>query len=362
MNSQGKERRDWSLVIFIIPIGILLLIIVGQIAIRIAPHWSVFANMRSNLDPNTTAPRPISFFQPILPQILTPMAWAESYLTPGGEISFPPFIIINPQTTTPTSAAPSPVPTTPGAPPVTGTTTNAVPPTPTSIIIIPSRTPTGAVPKDTATPPPPPPPTLTPPVPTNTPVTPSPTATPTGYPSTPPPYPSIPPPGDIGGTPDDIPGDVPPGSYTILDIGIIDTRIPDSNSEIIFYEYFNTVGNIVYLDQIIIGVIPDSDLSDGFDYYYQVLNWGDGNRDTNTTVDYQFLPDTNCPVGEPECDNREIPPGILIPTSDIDGTGILIDVDNAPSMPPPNLYYYIIIISPPGADPAQIDAITLTGL
>ncbi|MCQ3936039.1 MAG: hypothetical protein DPW18_03210 [Chloroflexi bacterium] len=359
MNSSKKERRDWGLIIFIIPIGILLLIIVAQIAIRVAPNWSLFGNMRSNLDPNTTSPKPISFFQPILPQILTPMAWAESYLTPGGEISFPPFIIINPATPTPTSSVPTSIPTTPPAP-ATGTATNAVPPTPTPIISIPSRTPTEEVPEEnTATPVPPPTSTSTnPPTQTNVPTN-TPTATPTGYPSTPPPYPEVPPPGEIGGTPDDTPADLPPGSYTILDIGIIDTTIPDANfgdAEIIFYEYFNPIDSTVYLDQIIIGVIPDSDLSDGFNYYYQVLNWGDNNRDTNTNVDYPLLPVTNC---SDECDNRQIPPGILIGPYE---TGILIDVDNAPSMPPPDIYYYIIIISPPGADPAQIDAVTLTGL
>jgi hypothetical protein len=82
MKTMDRERRDWGLLIFIVPLGILLMIIAGQIAIRVMPHWSVNAGMQSRLDPNSASSQPISLFQPILPQILTPMAWAESYLTP----------------------------------------------------------------------------------------------------------------------------------------------------------------------------------------------------------------------------------------------------------------------------------------
>ena len=117
MNLPEREKRDWSLIAFVVPIGILLIMIVGQIAVRIVPIWSVNAGMNSNLDPDSEAAQPISLIPPLLPQILTPMAWAESYLTPVGSISFPPFIIIEPTAT----ASPSPTPVEPTEPPITPT-------------------------------------------------------------------------------------------------------------------------------------------------------------------------------------------------------------------------------------------------
>ena len=83
MTTQKRERRDWALLIFIIPIGILLIIMVGQIGARLLPFWSVNARMRSNMEPGEGSARPFALLEPILPQILTPMAWAETYLTPA---------------------------------------------------------------------------------------------------------------------------------------------------------------------------------------------------------------------------------------------------------------------------------------
>lgn len=373
LHSKERERWDWGLIIFIIPIGILLLLVVGQIAIRILPHWSLFANMNSNLDPDTAAPRPLSFFQPILPQILTPMAWADSYLTPVGEISFPPFIVINPGTPTPTSEIPTAqASSTPVPPPVTGTATVVRQPTSTPPVVIISPTSTQEPkPKDTATSLPTPTQTASqvptnspiPTVPTNTPITPSPT--PTGFPSAPPSFPQLPVPPEVGDTPDDASGEIPPGNYIIVDVSsnpVVVSSTPDGFYDFVLYEYYNSAPewDAVLLDFMIVGIISDTDLSDEF-VYYQVLNWGDNIRDINTNVDTNILPmhplDTGC-IANLECDNRRILPANLYPYP---GTGIQIDVDTASSEPPPGVYNYIIIISPLGGDndAPQIDAITV---
>ncbi len=369
MKTTHSERRDWSLLIFIIPLAILLMMIVGQIAIRILPNWRINAGMRSNLDPETSLARPISLFQPILPQILTPMSWAESFLDPGQEISFPPFIVIEPTATpSPTPVTPSPITPSPtetavtASPPptptaTTPTTPTATPtdddedddPTPTAV----TETPTPTATTETPTP------TTETPTATATPTaTPTATAIPTGYPSTmDPSWTEVSPAPTTIGTdaPDDDIYDLPNGSYTILDVSgnaVIVLETPDANYDLVFYEFIN--GTSVYLDHIIIGIsqFPDGSL------YYEVFNWGNGIPDTNTNVDTADLPpDPLCP-GDPECENRDIPIDDLYPNP---GGGILIDVDTASSAPPPGTYDYIVIISPNNnVEPAQIDAIVVT--
>ena len=115
--AEKRERTDWALLLFIIPIGIILIIIVGQLAIRLMPFWSVNADMKSNLEPNSESPRPFALLQPLMPQLLTPMSWAGNYLTPGADISFPEFVTFEP------TASPSSTPVQPtGTPPTpTGT-------------------------------------------------------------------------------------------------------------------------------------------------------------------------------------------------------------------------------------------------
>jgi hypothetical protein len=364
MKTADDERRDWGIVIFIIPIGIILLLIAGQIAVRMIPHWSLFANMRSGLDPMADSAHPSSLFQPILPQILTPMAWSESYLTPGGDISFPPFVVFDPGfTSTPTPKTPRTV--TPNS--TMGATNTPAAPTSTPYIFIPSPTSSGggntSVPA-TNTSAPPPQSTNTS---TNTP-TPSSTSTPTdtatatssptntsipGNPSTvPPPSGEVTAPPDVTNPPDNNPFDLAPGNYTIIDVSANPVIVSNSYN-IIFYEY--DVGGNIRLDQIIIGIMVNAADS----YYYQVFNWGDNIADSNTNADFNILPPDGSPTClEPECDNRIIPLANLYPYP---GTGIVIDVDTAPSLPPPGVYNYIIIISPLGGDgdAAQIDSIQI---
>lgn len=181
MNMPKRERRDWGLIIFIIPIGIFLIVIVGQLAIGLFPNWRINADMSSNLDPNSAPNQPASLLQPLLPQILTPMAWAESYLTPGADISFPPFFVIEPTS----SASPSPTPVSPTPTTTTTATPTVTTPSPTATFTATSTpnptdddtpTPTATTPSPSPTTPSPTPTTPSP-TPTGTPVTPDPSLT-----------------------------------------------------------------------------------------------------------------------------------------------------------------------------------------
>ncbi len=85
MRITNRERRDWTLIIFIIPIGIILMMIAGQIAVRIVPQWSVKAGMKSQLDPQTAPKQQVGLIQPVLPEILTPIGWLDTFLTPNSD-------------------------------------------------------------------------------------------------------------------------------------------------------------------------------------------------------------------------------------------------------------------------------------
>lgn len=399
---QERERRDLSILIFLIPLGILLIIIVGQMAVRMMPFWNVNAGMGSNLEPDASSARPFALLEPILPQILTPMAWAESYLTPDGDIEFPPFLTFEPTATpSPTDVTPTSTDTTPTATSTTTATPTATPtktvtttPTvtdddvtddPTETVTVTTTatdTPTvtatvtdtpSATPTDTPTATPTDTPSATP---TDTPsATPTDTATPTGTPSTLDttiltPYTPIVAVGTDG--PDGIISDLPSnpgngtGTYTVVSITgnpVFVSLTPDGNYDLAFYEYLTNFGGPphVELDNIIIGISNDANGAT----YYEVFNWGNNFADTNTTANTNTLTaDPACVANAPECDNRVIPLGDLYtdPATGIT-TGILIDVDTALSAPPGDVYYNYIIIISPGAgvgDMTQIDAIVVT--
>jgi hypothetical protein len=334
MKTMDRERRDWRLLFYIVLLGILLMIIAGQIAIRVMPNWSVNAGMQSRLDPNSASSQPMSLFQPLLPQILTPMAWAESYLTPGQDVSFPPFFVFVPSAT-PSPTTVSPTPTEPSP---TDTATVTVSPIPTTPYV-PPPTSTTNPPDDDDDP---------------DPVTVTVTATPTeqpptgGYPSTPPDgYVQVPPPSEIEvGPPDGSVGSIPQGQFTIIDLGstpIVVVGPTETNYDMVYYEAeYNNSGEI-RLDSVIIGIsiFPDGQI------YYEVFNWGNGIADTNTNV-----------ASVTDEDNASISMNDLYSNP---GTGILIDVDNAPSEPPPGGYQYVVIISPvkppPPTDTIQVDSV-----
>jgi hypothetical protein len=157
-------------------------------------------------------------------------------------------------------------------------------------------------------------------------------------------------PDGIGTDPDNLAGPIGAGTYVFINIGVTVEDSPDSNYDLVFYEY-NYNGVAILLDWIIIGLTDDSDPSDGIQNYYEVFNWGMGGPDTNTNIG---------DIAGAETDNQEISTNELYDPdggSSYNQTGILIDVDNATSNPPPNTYN-VVIISPIGnGDPAQVDAI-----
>lgn len=140
-----RERRDWVIVLVVLLIGFLCLGLAGERAIRISPFWKLNANVRSNLDPNSAflTSRPVGYYEPLNPSILTPPVWLDIFLTPGAQ-------------------APTRLPSRPSdTPPPTLTATFS--PTPTSTRILPFPTATNTVaffptytrPPSTATPIPP---------------------------------------------------------------------------------------------------------------------------------------------------------------------------------------------------------------
>ncbi|MBN8656551.1 MAG: hypothetical protein J0M11_12495 [Anaerolineae bacterium] len=448
MTTQKPERKDWMLLIFIIPIAALLLLFVGQWAIRLLPFWSVNAGMNSNLEPeDSSAAHPFALLEPLLPQILIPLPWADTYLDPGEDFSFPPFLTFEP------TASPSPTANTPAPTEATPTATIAPTETPTATSIV-GTSPTNEgggeeTPTETATPPTPatctdplannqgqplpctylpatctdplannqgqplpctyppaictdplannqgqplpctyPPATCTDPLANNQgqplpctfdPICPGahnpdgPLPCDYGNVSTPPvgvtqvtPDPEI----DVNAPPDDGIGSIDDGSFIVLNLSVTVSSIPDNFYDLVLYEWNN--GGSVFLDLIIIGITNDE--TGGT--YYEVFNWGDNVADTNSNVSDQAA------GGEEPDEEIEVSDATAVPpTPDtlhdpdyeesngtngpLPQTGILIDVDNAASNPPPNTYEFVVIISPstlPGdtSGNAQVDAIMAT--
>src|SRR5689334_22016932 len=100
MKVMQQRKRDWNIIIFILPLGVVMMMCVGQLAIRTAPSWTVDADMRSSLDPETAPKQNALIVPPISNDILAPMSWWDTFLTPstdsGGGIVFPPFITFEP--------------------------------------------------------------------------------------------------------------------------------------------------------------------------------------------------------------------------------------------------------------------------
>jgi plastocyanin len=145
--SHMQERREWVAFGSLLALGVLLMLLAGQAAIRIVPDWQVAAVMDSNIDPDAeyAAADPSGRVEPVRQEILTPPAWADSLLTPqaasgGGPSILPVFpadslVTVTPQPATPTAThtrtpLPSATPTrtplpaasaTPTSPPPSGT-------------------------------------------------------------------------------------------------------------------------------------------------------------------------------------------------------------------------------------------------
>jgi hypothetical protein len=119
-NTLKIDKHEWvksalKWLVLMLPAGIFLLMISGQIASRLAPQWTMNAGIGSNLDPNQLPEQQSVPVQPVLPSILTPQGWMDTFLTPGigsgDQIVFPPFILLEHSVTPTSTASPTPTPT-----------------------------------------------------------------------------------------------------------------------------------------------------------------------------------------------------------------------------------------------------------
>ncbi len=371
MREEHRERKDWSVILLLLFFGILLMLVAGQRAIQLLSHWSVSADMGSNLNPNLPYQRVAGGVQPLDPAILTPAPWNDTYLTPGSGTNVVPMVVFDPSTTPEVTVTTSPTPAPPTATQVTSTATSE--PTSTATDEPPPTKTKKPKPTKTSTPPTNPPPTNPPP--TNPPVT-----------STVDPSSQLPatPSGFNQGLPDGSwaeGGNFPDGSYFVVDVSsnpVVVNATPDGHYDMVYYEVENPVGDQqIAMDQVIVGISKDPSGNP----YYQVLNWGDGQPDTNTNIDTTKLvppsvPPPTGPVPSSEDDNQIIPTNVLYedpsssPPPSNSQTGVLIDVDTAPSHPPADTYNYVVVIAPPSpadggppnnvGDGGQVDSIQVT--
>ena len=234
MSVTQRKRRDWSIVIFILPLGVVMMMCVGQLAIRMAPTWSVGGDMNSSLDPEKIEQQNFQIIPPVSSDILTPVSWWDTFLTPMGDsgsgIIFPPFITFEPTSSpTPTVTSwDSPTPPT-ATPVVSGTssptaTSTKKPKDDTSTTTLTNTATASNTPTATGTP-------VTP----NATLTPAPTALGTNTP------------------PDGAIGDIPDNYYVVLSVSIDVAATPDGNYDLAFYESFYDIDSI-QLDWIIIGI------------------------------------------------------------------------------------------------------------
>jgi hypothetical protein len=346
MKRVEPERQDWLLIPVIVVIGLLSVIVAGQLALRFSPHWMLNTDMESRIDPNSAylTRRPSGFVEPVDTSILTQPGWID-FLTPGVSIitgtPFPPV-----------TSTPSPVPTTVSS----ATSTAVIMASPTNTLVFIPWTPTAGrtrKPKPTKTQPPATATTYTPTftpsstssVFTSTPTA-SQTATSTGTPTatatitaTPTATSTSSTPPEIGTTPDGVVYILPSGGSLTLDITLIANG--DGGYDLVYYERAAPGGTGIFLDWMIVQI------GDGTNWY-TVFNWGNNIADTNSNMDFNILPNPQVPE---EPDQRDIPTSALYPP-----TGIAIDVD---AIVPPGTYSYIRFIAPPGDSDNQteIDAV-----
>jgi hypothetical protein len=336
MKNPDPDKRDWSLLIFIVPVGIFLMMIAGQIAVRIVPNWSVDAGMQSSLKLEAAPKQQVDLIQPLLPEILTPLAWFDTFLTPnsnpGGIIVYPPFIVFQ------ASATPSPTTLPVASPTVSGTPPTSVTPSATIETPAPPATRTQEPPGDDEGTPPPPPALCTDtsannegsPLPcTYTPVT----STPEGTLLTPTPA------GINVGAPNGSPlGTIPDGRYVVINLSpspIMVNGPSDTNYDFVYYEESSGPG--ILMDKVKLSISTNNII------YYMVFNWGDGTPDANSNIGDVAATTTT------ENDNQPINSSELYGTTPLK-TGVLVDVDNAPSHPPVGSYQYLAIQAPPTPD------------
>jgi hypothetical protein len=337
--SSDRDRNDWVLLLFLLPLGILLMLFAGQRATRLLPRWILQAEMGSQLDPNGSRPGSDQFAA-VRPEIGTPAPWSDTFLTPGaddGATATQPTFVVFP------SVTPSPSATSSATGTATSTTTvTTTPPVTSTPTKKPKGTPTTTA---TATASPSPSPGVTS---TIDPALTALTATPSGF---------------NEGPPDGVVASPPDGSYFVVNVSsnpVVVGATPDGNYDLAYYEDENPPG-FVSMDQVIIGISNDPSGNP----YYEIFNWGDGTPDSNSNVDISVLSPAPLPASPAESDNAQITTGQLYGTPP-NQTGILIDVDTAPSSPPAGTYNYVVIISPPASAPnnagdgGQLDSVQVT--
>ena len=140
------------------------------------------------------------------------------------------------------------------------------------------------------------------------------------------------PPDLVVGPPDGTPGFLPDESYVIINLStpILVNNLQDGNYDFAVYEFLVAPSNDrIQLDNIIISISTDNN------NYFEVFNWWDNAPNSNTSISqHPIFPSL-------EIDNY------LIYIADLYGmtirSGILIDVEDAPSNPPAGDYYFIAI-------------------
>jgi hypothetical protein len=138
------------------------------------------------------------------------------------------------------------------------------------------------------------------------------------------------------GAPDGDIGNVYDGQYVVINLTlspIIVNGPSDTNYDFVYYELYRPSTDDIAMDSVILSISSDGTT------YYVVFNWGDGVADDNSNVG-----DVTTNTGT-EDDNQSISTTELYGTSPLQ-TGILVDVDNAPSAPPPGTYQYLAIQAP----------------
>ncbi len=335
-----RDRNDWVLLLLFLPFGVLLMLFAGQKATQLLPYWNLRADMGSSINPNGLPPGPDSFGA-VRPEILTPAAWNDTFLTPqpdnGATATQPTFVVFDPSLTPSASPTPTASPTTT----VTTTTTVTVTATKTKK---PKGTPTTTA-TSTATASPPVVSTIDP-----------------GFVLITPAPPSL-----NTGIPDGIIASPADGTYYVINAPVIVNGPSDTNYDLVYYE--SDAGGNVQMDWVIIGITNDPN---GITYY-EVFNWGNNVPDTNSNVNTNTLADPPTDPANPEADNEPIATSELYQDPSAPSspqTGILIDVDNAPSNPPATIYNYVVVVAPvvpPQSPPSpaedstsQVDSIQVT--
>lgn len=370
MKEEQRERRDWTVILLLLLLGILLMLFAGQRAIRLLAHWTVHADMGSNLNPNL--PEQVAAFstlvQPIKAGILTPAPWNGTFLTPGagnGSATVEALMVFNPSSTPAVTVTTSPTPAPVTSTQTTSTTSAAGGNSTPTTVWTPTAKPTHKS-------------RYIPPTSTATPV-----ATAVAYV---PPNVDTPVPAAIKVNQPPSSGNtyatVPIGHSVVIDLGTAtanQVQVTDPSSKNYNLAVFVPVAGVapppsgvtgpyVGLDPMKVGVSQQANGNPS----YQVFNWGDGIPDSNSNVDTTKLgppavPSPISPVPQTENTDQKIPTAALYQDPSAPSspqTGILINANDPPAGPPPPGNYQYVVITSPGSstDGADVSAVEVVNV